>query len=913
MIKRALVILLATLTVACSNTSSASPSSSLPPLTPWQEELYNLQPDGTRTLDSALKMMAMAFGPIPGVDAKAQPAGDVGSATPAVRVVQPNLAQLTAEQQAAVTKYLTPPADTQSYPLDPSPSPSGNRLHGLPLAYANLLAVYDDPFIADVMNIGNLGSARAAEYFGTIPPFEGKPAVNVRFGTWDDGPFVSFHNPVWSPTGYRCDVLVNMYNAKKDRHLTYVSVVLDVVACYQSWVLGTEQGFMHQVPAWAWEGPEYYVAASVLPIDQRDIDIWQRYIQKPEVSLFSRSYDAVGYYEQIAYARLDLSAAMKAVLTDVDNPERFALAGTTANEFLDQWAPGADMNFNWPTGWQFIGSSMSPSIAQIKGVPQPLSVSNGSLEAFSQDAYSNHLFGVHSTADIVVVEAFGRVRVSDGTTDVIVRDSAAFCTTDKGCQPCPDGSPPEIEVSRLAPDSVLAVGGGTDGTNGTVSGHSLDEFCKKTPKPTPPRTAPPSPSGECSDGCASTAGDPHIRTVDNVAYDFQAAGEFVLLRSDDGSFELQGRQEPYPGTKNVSLSTAVAMRIAGRRLTVAPDPKGLGLLAKLDGQDLDPATTTDLGNGARIIPDGATATSFEVDFGDGTVLHLIGGGGWGVNVFLDPSPALRQSGRGVLGPVPPGGAAIPALPDGSTIPSTSDDHAYYQALYVQFADAWRVPNGASLFDYASGTSTGTYTIHGYPKEEDLVPVDDLTDAQRAAGEAACASVTDPDLHRHCVYDVGITSNGGFGKLYEATVQVLSGTSSVPSSSQQYRVVNLYSGSAGPTDVDVYSWTDAGPALLATVGFGTASAWFDPGSTNVGGQLQTKLSFQAHGQPVEQWGGSLYDPTSLVAAGVHKTIAFATGNPANANSPGGKQGVSYVELYEEVPAEFGAQRPRAGSS
>ena len=41
-------------------------------------------------------------------------------------------------------------------------------------------------------------------------------------------------------------------------------------------------------------------------------------------------------------------------------------------------------------------------------------------------------------------------------------------------------------------------------------------------------------------GRPDTEGDPHIKTVDGVNYDFQSAGEFVLLR--DEGLELQARQ-----------------------------------------------------------------------------------------------------------------------------------------------------------------------------------------------------------------------------------------------------------------------------------------------------------------------------------------------------------------------------------
>jgi hypothetical protein len=290
-----------------------------------------------------------------------------------------------------------------------------------------------------------------------------------------------------------------------------------------------------------------------------------------------------------------------------------------------------------------------------------------------------------------------------------------------------------------------------------------------------------------------------------------------------------------------------------------------------------------------------------IDTGDGSQVNVIGGGAVGANVFVAANAGLTASGRGVLGVVP-AGSDLPALPDGSAIPSAAGENESYQALYVQFADAWRVTDGSSLFDYAAGKSTASYTIKAYPRQEDLVPLGELSEAQRAAGEAACASITDPVMHKHCVYDVGITSNTGFGDLYQQTVAVLS-PSAVPSSGQRVRVVNLYSATTGPTPVDVYSWTDFGAALMATVAFGEASDFFDPGSTDVGGQAQTKLSFQVHGQAVQQFGANLYDPASLAEDGLTKTIAFGTGDPDSSNNPGAKAGVSYVELYEQVPADF----------
>jgi hypothetical protein len=47
-------------------------------------------------------------------------------------------------------------------------------------------------------------------------------------------------------------------------------------------------------------------------------------------------------------------------------------------------------------------------------------------------------------------------------------------------------------------------------------------------------------NGACS---ASSTADPHMRTFDGLAYDLQAAGEFILA-ADGNGFVLQARQEP---------------------------------------------------------------------------------------------------------------------------------------------------------------------------------------------------------------------------------------------------------------------------------------------------------------------------------------------------------------------------------
>jgi hypothetical protein len=68
-------------------------------------------------------------------------------------------------------------------------------------------------------------------------------------------------------------------------------------------------------------------------------------------------------------------------------------------------------------------------------------------------------------------------------------------------------------------------------------------------------------------------GEPHFVTADASHVDFQAAGEFVLARSADGSLEMQGRFQP-PGAKTwVTLTTALALKLGDDRVAFYNDPE----------------------------------------------------------------------------------------------------------------------------------------------------------------------------------------------------------------------------------------------------------------------------------------------------------------------------------------------------
>lgn len=294
-----------------------------------------------------------------------------------------------------------------------------------------------------------------------------------------------------------------------------------------------------------------------------------------------------------------------------------------------------------------------------------------------------------------------------------------------------------------------------------------------------------------SGGTPSTVGDPHLTTVGGVNYDFQGAGEFVLLR-DEGT-ELQVRQTPvqtdgplgpndYTGlTSCVSLNTAVAIRSGAHRITYQPrlngepDPKGLelridGKLVTVPDEGLVVGGTrisrTNVAAGIQILMPGQT--EFIVTPGWWDYYKV-----WYLNIDVRRSRATM----GIMGSIAPGNW-LPALPDGAQLgPMPRGLHERYAVLYGKFGNAWRVDARATLFDYAPGTSTNTFTMASWPGDGTPTcrakiftgPLAQPPLPPIAAEKATqlCAGVADRKRHENCLQDVMVTGEAGFATTYLA--------------------------------------------------------------------------------------------------------------------------------------------------
>ncbi len=294
-------------------------------------------------------------------------------------------------------------------------------------------------------------------------------------------------------------------------------------------------------------------------------------------------------------------------------------------------------------------------------------------------------------------------------------------------------------------------------------------------------------------GPAAMEGDPHIATVDGIYYDFQGGGEYTVLLDSDES-EIQARHTPiatsftvgpngHTGlTSCVSLTTAVAARVGSHRVTYQPNLSGIpdpsGLQLRVDGiLTTLPISGLTLSGGGRISKTAAPG-GIEVELPNGT--HLIVTPGWWASQskwYLNLNISQTSALEGIMGDVQDGW--LPRLPDGTSLgprPAALADR--YTDLYTTFGDDWRVTTVSSLFDYAPGTSTRTFTYPGWPPltapcvVPEQKPIEVLYDQAKA--EDACRPVRDRNRKDNCVFDVMVTNDPEVSKTYQATEVVLAG-------------------------------------------------------------------------------------------------------------------------------------------
>ena len=320
---------------------------------------------------------------------------------------------------------------------------------------------------------------------------------------------------------------------------------------------------------------------------------------------------------------------------------------------------------------------------------------------------------------------------------------------------------------------------GSPGSEATAANAFRDAWCNAGPN-----------------SSSEDTGDPHLTTINNIHYDFQAAGEFTALRNTDSDFELQTRQSPiltsftpganpYTGLAGcVSLNTAAAFRVGKRRVTFQTSggiEKQGRFQVRVDGKVINASSGFDLGGGNKITK---ATPGGEADFqlADGTRIvttpvFWTSQGYWFLQIEVFNTPARE----GILGPVLSPTDWLPRAPDGTSFgprPVALLDR--YTALNHKLANAWRVKPATALFDYEPGTSTADFTDVNWPAEpgkgcmtttvkgpKPLV----VKEPQPDLAKRACAGIRDKATFENCIFDVTIMGDISVAMAHHATAKL----------------------------------------------------------------------------------------------------------------------------------------------
>ncbi len=249
---------------------------------------------------------------------------------------------------------------------------------------------------------------------------------------------------------------------------------------------------------------------------------------------------------------------------------------------------------------------------------------------------------------------------------------------------------------------------------------------------------------------ADSIGDTHMTTFRGLLYDFQASGDFVLVKAAD--FQVQARQASgAPTWPNAALNKAVATQMGTTRVALYIEPTRL----MIDGQPKN------LADGSSIVqPDGVQITrqgnTYTISSQSGDSVRAELNSSW-INLKVGLGHTPQPFARGLLGN-PGGDAQALLLPNGNALrmPVSFND------LYHPYADGWRVQPNESLF----GERT---TIRaGIPEKPFFANHLNPQDRSRALAICKAAKIKNQALLDACVLDTAVFKDEEAARIFIRT-------------------------------------------------------------------------------------------------------------------------------------------------
>jgi von Willebrand factor type D domain len=742
------------------------------------------------TPERAKLLFSMVVGPLPGVAMPPTIARDPREfdGTAAIQFLSYVWNDLTAEQQHAAAVLIN----------RPEKAPQSTALQIPRLVLATFLPAMENDTPA--YDYGKLLS----EADGTLAALLNVPGVKFSFDI-DYGPItgteyahtwswwrVSKYLPVFNEwkanPGNGCNVTI--HNQKfLPINATDAQAIMthEMMHCFQQRQVATGEAF-EGVHVWLSEGEATWAMAVVVP-GVRDVieKYWNMYAAFPQTLYSARGYDGIGIYGHMSDVAGDSIVWSKLLPLMTDG-----IGGDDLGAFNDLIAGNEQAYFrSWGSSyflaqgqrpWTMSGPAHPPD----SGIaPDSLPMDGDTTRQLDVPSYQAKIATLGGSADIVGIRlllGYGRAHDPGFDLDTVLDSSGTLmlCVKQGGCR-CPDGTPGAALFTQVAHSPIsLGIEGGDTSASVLLIGASLDSFCKEPDKNDQP---PPPPGGGGGGGGGdggeppaekrpdpgTSQGDTHITTFDGLKYDFQVVGEYTLVKSTRDDFAIQVRQVPVLKSKTVSVNQAVATKIGAQRATVTIENNAPVL--RVDGKvAVEPAIKLDAGTITRAPT--MYGTTFLLSWRDGTTARVEQLGTRVLNVTVRPAQARRGALAGLLGDwdgTPENDLIAVGARLGLTPAAKDINHA--------LADAWRIPQTASFFDYQPGQTSATFSDPSFP--DSIVDASNVPDRATAEQKCRVSGITDRKLLDSCILDYALTSDFLFASAYRHEQQVLAAQMAAP--------------------------------------------------------------------------------------------------------------------------------------
>jgi hypothetical protein len=254
--------------------------------------------------------------------------------------------------------------------------------------------------------------------------------------------------------------------------------------------------------------------------------------------------------------------------------------------------------------------------------------------------------------------------------------------------------------------------------------------------------------------CSQSIGDTHLKTLDGLFYDFQAAGDFVLAQADP-DFVVQTRQvSGAPSWPLADLNHAVATQMGKSRVAICVLPTRLFVDGKL--YDLGDGKSLSLPGGVKVYRGG---NSYAVMREGGDIVNAQinsnSANTW-INVTVGVGRSARRNVRGLLANAN-GNVGQLATRSGKVFAAPVS----FVDLYHPYADSWRVQSKETLLSPCGDRNIETGVASKPFYANDLDP----KLAERAQAVCKAAGVKEGPQLEACTLDTTVLGGGEAAKVF----------------------------------------------------------------------------------------------------------------------------------------------------